>query len=779
MRQYLTIAAVSAAILLFEVAITRVLSVVLWYHFAFLSVSLALLGLGAPGVWFARFRPRPEALPAALIAAGIAVPASVIAITRGLGALRARDLRPGEFADAETMGFLSSDVLVAVAVLLVPLLCLGAAVCLLLLRAEGPRIGTMYGSDLLGATLGAALVVPLMHVIPTPKLLAGAGLLPLLAAPLVSRRARAPALGLAALLVASLFLGNAYQLRFTKKYQEGDRVLFEKWTPTGRIAIFPDVFHQEDAGAAFAWGFGENFSAPTVEQLWLEQDGSAGTPITKWTGNAADLEHLFHDVTSFAYQIRPARSVCVIGAGGGRDVLTALGSGATSVDAVELNPHIIRAVSGPFAEYSGDPYHMPGVRAVENEGRSHLTRTANRYDLIQISMVDSWAATAAGAYSLSENFLYTSEALQCYFDRLTDDGMVSFSRWFLDRHLVETARLVLLAQEALAKSGVREPREHLVVVAAKAVATVLITKRPIGAEEVARIDAVCAERGFARVWPPGVRAPQFGMIHRLLSSGPEAGAAMGLDLSPPSDDRPFFFQTVPVLGSLNRDLVSRLSVNEQSVVVLRQLILAVAALTGALFFLPLALRRVGRGPGFWTGSVYFAGIGLAFLMAETSWIQRYVLYLGHPSYATTVVLAGVLLGAGVGSFAAARLPRGRVRPLLLALPIAVAAVNALLGPVFSATLGAPFGARVVLGLALLLPPSFLMGLPFPLGMVRFGEAHKPWYWAMNGAFSVLASVSSLALSMIAGYRFVGWVAAGIYVAVVVLYLSRRTVAPAG
>jgi len=785
-RDALVIAAVSCAVLLFEIAITRILSVVLWYHFAFLSVSLALLGLGAPGVWFTRFPPHRSLLPGFLLASGVTLPASVVAITRGLGALRAHGATPGEFSDAAAgTSFLSGDVIVTVLVLLVPFLCLGSAVCLLLLRAPGRRIGVIYGADLLGATVGAALVVPLMHRAPTPSLIAGAGMLPLLCVPLVSRRARWPALAVAALLVLSLFQGDAYRLRYTKKYAEGDRVLYEKWTPTGRITIFPDVFHLDDPHAAFAWGYGAGYRPPHVEQLWLEQDGSAGTPITKWPGEGAlapspadsagagPLDHLFHDVTSFAYQLRPPKSVCVIGAGGGRDVLTALRSGATSVDAVELNPHIIDAVGGPFGGYSGDPYHLPGVTVVENEGRSHLTRTDRHYDLIQISMVDSWAATAAGAYSLSENFLYTEEAVERYWDRLTPDGVVSFSRWFLDRHLVEAARLVLLVQEALRREGLAEPRQHMVVAAAGAVATVVVSKRPFTADDVARTDAICAARGFRRVWPPGERTPQFAMIHTLLAAGPEAAGTMGLDLSPPRDDRPFFFQTVPVLGKVDRELVARLSVNEQSVLLLRGLILTVTAITLALFFLPVVWRTpVARGPGFWSGSGFFACIGLAFLMAETSWIQRFILYLGHPSYATTVVLAAVLLGAGIGSLAASRASRRTADRALLLLPIVVIAVNAAVGPVFRATLGWGFAARVATSLAFLLPPAFLMGFPFPLGMTRFGEESRAWFWALNGAFSVLASVSSLALSMVTGYRAVGYVAAGIYVGAWLLARGR-------
>ncbi|HMB68955.1 MAG TPA: hypothetical protein VKU85_06570, partial [bacterium] len=741
----------------------------------FLSVSLALLGLGAPGVWFHRFPPRDGLLPASLIAAGVTVPGSIIVITQLMGSLRGPDVAPGEFWDASA-GFLSGDVLTAVFTLLVPFLCLGATVCLLLLRSPGRKIGVMYGADLLGATVGAALIVPLMHRVPTPALIAGAGFLPLLAVPLVSRRATPWAGGLALVLAALLWEGSAFELHFTKKYAEGDRVLFEKWTPTGRITIFPDVFHLNDPGQAFAWGYGDAFEAPRVEQLWLEQDGSAGTPITRWTGRDEDLAHLFHDVTSFGYQLHEAGRVCVIGAGGGRDVLTALRAGAEHVDAVELNPHIIRAVSGPFAEYSGNPYGMPGVRAVENEGRSHLTRTQASYDLIQISMVDSWAATAAGAFSLSENFLYTEEAFRLYWNRLTDDGMVSFSRWFLDRHLVETARLVLLAQSALRKEGVEEPRRHMSVVAAGAVATLLVSKRPFTAEDLPRIDAICAERGFHRVWPPAQRSPQFAMIHRLLAEGPASARAMGLDLSPPRDDRPFFFQTVPVFGKLNRELVARLSVNEQSVALLRTLIVVVAMLTVALFFLPLVLGRAARrGAGFWPGSGFFACIGLAFLFVETAWIHRFILYLGHPSYATTVVLAAMLLGAGAGSLAASRVDTRRARTLLLALPVVVLALNATIGPMFTGTLGWPFAARVAASLALLLPPAFLMGFPFPLGMSAFGETHRPWFWAMNGAFSVLASVSSLALSMTAGYQAVAYAGAVIYVGAWLLFARRGAV----
>jgi hypothetical protein len=771
LRAHLAIALASFAVLFYQVAVTRVLSVVLWYHFAFLSISLALLGVGAPGVWFALRRPRGGSLHLALLAAGAAVPLSVVTVTRGIGLLRgASDVRDS------AAGFLDAPVLLTVAAALVPLIALGAAVCLLLLRAEGRGIGSMYGADLLGAMLGAAAVVPLLNVVPTPALLAAAGLLPLAAALLLSPRSRA-AVALVALLVGALAWGEPFRLRYTKKYVESGEVLYEKWTPTGRITIFPDIFHLPDPSQAFAWGMGSRWEPRPLEQLWIEQDGSAGTPVTKWTGSFEDLGHLFYDVTGAGYQIRAPSSACVIGAGGGRDVLSALAAGVRRIDAVELNPHIVGAVSGPFREFSGDVYRMDGVRPIVAEGRSFLTRSREQYDLIQISMVDSWAATSAGAFSLSENHLYTKEAFRLYLDRLSEDGLVSVSRWMMAQHLIEGVRLVLLAKAALVEAGVRDPGTHLAALQGGAVLTLLVSRRPFDAADAAALQRMCAERGFVQHWPPSAGTPPNSAIPPLVLGGGESFRERGLDVSPPTDDRPFFFQTVPIVGRTDPGLVARLSVNEQSVLLLRRLVLVVALLAALLFLVPFAFARRFEAKELRRGSAYFAAIGLAFILIETAWVQRFILYLGHPSYATTVVIASLLAGAGAGSFAAKGTATARARAWGLALPILVGAVNVALGPIFEATLGQPFAARLAVGVLVLVPSGFLMGFAFPLGMVRFGDAAKPWFWAMNGAFSVLGSVSSLALAMLAGHEVVGFAGAACYGAAVVLFRGRD--APSG
>jgi hypothetical protein len=774
-RRYVTIALVSLATLVFQVAITRVLSVVLWYHFAFLSISLAMLGLGAPGAWFALRPPTHRSLGRALIAAAVALPLSVIGIF-GLG----DQLHRGDGIISGVAAMFPSGVLFIVLLILLATLSLGAAVCILLIEARGPEVGRVYGADLIGATIGAALVVPLMHVVPTPIIVGASGLLPLLGAAISGRIRLRVTVPLAALLLALMVWGKPFELTYSKQYAEQKyELLYEKWTPTARLTVFKDVIFQKDGALGFGWGMGERYKPKPIEQLWLEQDGSAGTPITRLAGSPADLGHLRFDVTSVGYDLKAPKNVCVIGVGGGRDVLTALGAGAEKVDAVELNPHIVDALSGPFAEFSGDIYHRPGVTPVVSEGRSFLTGTDHRYDLLQISLIDSWAATAAGAFALSENYLYTMEAFQLYLDRLAPGGVLSVSRWAYGQRVLEAARLVVLAKEALISRGVAEPLEHMFAVQAGTVLTLLVSNEPFTDADTAALDAICAQRGFARHWPPGPSTPEKSAMTIALLGGGDALASLGVDLSPPTDERPFFFQSVAPFTSVSSDLMTSLSPNEHSVVLLRWLLLIVSLLTLAVFVAPFVLtRQLNTGAGFWRGSAYFAAIGIAFMFVEIGWIQRFILYLGHPSHATTTVLATLLLGAGIGSTLSARTSLALVRKLAPLLAVVIFIANQAMTPLFDATIGASFAVRVLLSVVVLFPAGFLMGFAFPTGMIYFGDRSKAWFWAINGAMGVFASISSLALAMVVGFNTVVFVGVGAYLvaALCIQAVPRETAA---
>jgi len=753
-RDYLAIALVSSTIMLYQIALTRVLSVVVWYHFAFLTISLVMLGLGAPGVWFALVKRPLRMLPGFLLASGITVPLSVALIVK-FGAL---------WIDS-SVGYIILSVLPAT-------LSLGGVVCLLLIKATGPSIGRMYGIDLLGAGLGAVVVIPIMHVVPTPLFCAATGILPLIALALYGGRLRPMAVGLSVLIGVSLFVGTPYKITRSKKYDESTTPpLVEDWSPIARLTVFgEDFFYLEKHEGGFSWGRGSKYPADRkVRQHWLEQDGSAGTAITAFDGDLSKVDHLLYDVTTVGYQLRPPERAAVIGGGGGRDILSALLGGATDIDAVELNSHPIDLVSNHCGGLSGDIYHAPGVNAIASEGRSYLTHTDRKFDQIQISLIDSWAASTAGAFALAENNLYTIEAFQLYASRLRERGMLSTSRW-----MNEIPRLIVLAHRSLETLDVADPKKHIVIVSAQRIGTLLMSETPFDESEIARLDEICEERGFTRLYPPTATPDAHSkFVSNALENGLQPMADLGLNVQPPVDDSPYFFHLLSPFGNQKKEGLDALQgaglkVNMQSSVVLRQAMYAVVLLALGLFFLPFIARvkRDQRTEPFShlaRASLYFATIGFAFMLIENMLVQRFVLYLGHPSYATTVILTSLLLGMGGGATCAHRLGTAGLRKYGLLVPLLLAALVYGLPGLFIATLGFDLPVRATIGTLVLTPVGAALGLFFPLGMERFGDNAKPWYWAINGVFGVVASVLSLALSMEFGYAFVGLVAVGGYV----------------
>ena len=753
----LAIALASFAVLFFQIAATRVLSVVLWYHWAFLSISLAMLGIGAPGVWFALRRPGPRTLPRVLLLGGLAIPLALWAVL--------------------TLGnrFGGWSVIAVMGCLLVPLLLLGAGVCILLLEAPERAVARLYGADLVGAAVAAALVVPVLWLVPTPQAIALLGLLPIAAAFLTGLRWWAAAAGAVAI-VALLAVGTPFEVRWTKSYDESTLPkVHTSWTPTAHLTFFDPKALRDLGNPFFGWGKGRNAPGVVVEEYWMMQDGSAGTPVTRWDGDTQDLsefDHLLFDVTSVGYQVRTPRRVAVIGGGGGRDILTALRAGATDIDAVELNAGVVEAVSGHFGAFSGDVYHAPGVTTHVSEGRSFLTRSPGGYDVIHISLIDSWAATAAGAFALSENNLYTVEAYRLYLERLAPDGLVATSRWRSGEMGLEASRLLVLCDAALRAFGVREPARHLAVIAGGNVSTVLTSRSPFTDAELERLRAVAAERGFDVLFPAPPDPANAADPATLLQDGPVALERIGLVMDPPTDDTPFFFQTLPVFGRFDLEFARRYGVNSEAVAALQLLMLVLGVATVLLFFLPFVFaRRLPRPEGFWRGTGFFAAIGLSFMLIEVPWLQRFVLYLGHPSLAAAVVIGALLLGAGLGSLRSARVDADRAWRRWWLPPLLLALGNLGFGPLFLTTLGQSDAVRITVTLVCLLPVGFVLGHYFPLGMQRFGDPAKAWFWAVNGACSVLAGVLSLALAMTFGFTATAWLGVAGYVAAA--WFARR------
>ena len=748
---YVAIALVACAILLFEVLVTRILSVTLSYHFAFLTISLAMVGLAAPGVWFSVAPPKPWALIASLYAAAVALPASVLAIVH--------------------VGARSPGDVFWIAVIVIPMLALGAAVCLLLLHARGEAVTRMYAADLTGAAIGALAAVPLLRGLPTPSVVAALGLLPLLAAVLVGSRRHLLNIGYALVLLASAVWTEPYTLRYTRFYVEDQEPLYEKWSATARVTVFDGVNPQ-----FIGWGMGTRYRGATIgNHLWLDQDGSAGTPILKYKPGEPFPEQLAYDVVSAGYQVASPRRACIVGGGGGRDVLKALQGGATEVEAVELNPYIVDAVSRAFRDHSGDPYHLPGVRAIVGEGRNHFSRSTTPCDIVEISQIDTFAASAAGAYALTENSLYTVEAIRMFWSRLSDDGVLSISRWVSGPAWPESVRLVVLEIEALRREGITEPQRHMIVLAAGDTANVLVFRQPVSTERLARANAVAAERGYGLLWPAPLTGADVPEITRAIANGPDSMIRRGYDVSPPTDDRPFFFQTLNILSAMPADGGPG-SHREQSVTVLRRLLVILLTLTLVLMVLPVIARgALPRGPRVVRHTLFFSCLGFGFMFVEIPLLQRLALYLGHPSYATTVVLGSLLVGAGVGASLAGRIPTNKRRVVAFLVPAVLATFVSVLLWLAVRTIAQPFAVRATISIVLLTGAGAVMGMLLPLAMSLFDDRERSWYWAINGATSVLGSVMALVIALVAGFTVVVTCAVALYVLAALMVPTRRAV----
>ena len=459
------ISAVSAALLMTELALTRIFSVTMYYHFAFLAISIALFGLSASGVLVYVLRHRlARRQTMSLLSAGALLHSAATLVSL---AYLVR-IRVGLDYSPQNL-FLMIAIYVLASL---PFFTGGAVISLAFARLTD-RINVLYASDLIGAALGCLLLIPLLNVLGAPGVVMTAATLSVIAAlsfaaPETRWRVLFAALIILAVPTVSQLVGRAPFAVTDTKGHLGDRVLFSKWNSFSRVAVY-DRTHGD-------WSLSPRYNGPRIESLFMDIDSAASTPIVKGTGQPSDARYLRYELTALGYHLveRPdGFSALVIGPGGGRDLLSALVFGATHIDGVEINPIIASDImEDRFRAYSGGIYTDARVAIHVDDGRSYVRRSPRRYDVIQASLVDTWAATAAGAYTLTENSLYTAEAFGEYIDHLTDGGLLTITRWVFDG-----LRLVSLAQAACAERGL-DASKHLAIVRFDRVATFLLKKTP-------------------------------------------------------------------------------------------------------------------------------------------------------------------------------------------------------------------------------------------------------------------------------------------------------------
>lgn len=799
-RTVLGLFAVTLATLMLQILLTRIFSVTLWYHFAFMAVSIAMFGMTAGAIWV---HLRPAAFPESLAstqlaryALGFAISTVVcfvlhlyVPLLTGTGSI-SPEIEPSDGRLLATTAYLG----LTFALVAVPFVFSGVVVCVALTRF--PReVGRLYAADLAGAAAGCLLLVGLLRATDGPGAVVVVAAVAAIAAWLFAGDAAARSISPPSLrgatAVAALGLGvlsavlalrvqagaPALRLVWIKGERE-TRPAYEKWSSFAYIRILDSASTQP---LPFGWGFSETARGRPIPQLGVTLDATAGTVMTRFRGDVRPLDYLEYDVTNFAHHLRRDARVLVVGVGGGRDVLSALRFGQAEVTGVEINGDLLQALNGHFGAFTGHLDRDPRVRFVNDEARAFVARSDRTWDLIQISLIDTWAATAAGAFVLTENTLYTVEAWRTFLSRLAPDGLLSVSRWHRPENPAETQRLVALAAAALRQAGSPDPSRQILLVSnlppggpeRAGVVTLVASPTPFSSEVLTRARTVAGSLHFSLLAMPGdIPDP---VIARLATSADlEAVAArQPLDVSAPTDDRPFFFHMLRLedaFGVGPRPTVTN-DFNLRAVRVLGALLVITLALTALFVIGPLAARGgpVPRRALPWLA--YFGAIGLGFMFVEISQIQRLIVFLGHPTYGLTVLLFALLLSTGCGSALApriARLEEARRASWRLAVLVAAVAVFGLLTPfACDAFRGAAIALRIAVAISLLFPLGLALGAAFPLGMSAASIVHPrltAWFWGANGATSVCASVVAVAIALWFGISASFWTGALCYVA---------------
>ena len=798
------VAVISAAILAYEVLLVRLFAIVQWHHFAYLAISVALLGFGVSGALLAVFKDRAEPRAAAVFT----LCAVFFAVTAPIAFLLSQSL---PFNALEVVWAPTQLLYLGVIYLLLVVPFSAGATCIgLAFLASTAEPGRVYLWNLLGSGAGALAVLAALSVFPPMTclaLVAGIGL----AAAATGEIGRGGVRGLIAITGVAVICAVAWAAAppawvaldvsefkgLTRALAIRDATLARQYS--GPLALL-SVVESPTVPLRYAPGLSLRSPALPPPQLGVFADGEFAAAIDTWDGRLESLAYLDQSTDALAYHLTRRAEVLVLGAGGGRPVLQAVGHGAARIDAVELNPDMIALVRDDFADRAGHVYDRPEVRIHAADARRFVTAAARTWDLIQLPLP---SGAGAGARGLNPSYLHTVEAFGLIYRRLRPDGWLSVTGW-LDLPPRATLKLVATIRAALAEQGIDDPAGHLILIRGMTTVTLLVKRGLVSAGDIATTRAFTRSRAFDLVHYPGLGRQEanrrnrlaqpvfFDAARALLGPGHDAFiAGYKFDIAPATDDRPYFhnffkWASLPELLALGP--AGGAALLELGELIVAATLVQAMALSLLLVLLPLRARRYRRKPRpmTWRFGAYFTALGLAFLFIEIAYIQKLVLFLGHPLTAVSVALAGFLVFAGLGAGVSALLERrlGQARFSAIDAAVAGIAVVALaylvaLPPLFERFSGLSGPARVAFSLALIAPLAFFMGMPFPLGLARVARADPdlvPWAWGLNGCASVVSAAAATLLTMHLGLEATVVIAVGLYL---LAALALRTGATAG
>ncbi len=796
----ISIALISGAALAYEVLLMRLFSILQWHHFAYMIISLALLGYGVSGTFLCFLQKRlVQRFTASFIANIVLFAVSTVVC----------------FQVAQQISFNAEEVLwnppqllrlFAIYLLLaLPFFFVANALALALIRFSD-RMSRIYAVDLIGAGLGSLLIVVLTFVLDPLSALVVLGMMMMASVAIAAWELKAASrvqLTAAAMLGAvvmswagahmhlaiSPYKGLSQALRIA-----GTKVVDTRSSPLG----FLSVLESEQVPLRHAPGLSINATVEPPPQVAIFTDADNMTVVTEDRADRDAFAYLDYTTSALPYHLRDPDHVLILGAGGGADIHQARYHGAPRITAVELNPQLVDIVRDRYREFANDILGREGVELHVAEARGFVARSRDRYDLVQLALLDSFAASSAGLYALNESYLYTVDALQVYLRHLAPGGYLSITRW-IKLPPRDTLKLFATAVEALQRENEPHPGRRLILIRSWQTSTLLIKNGEFEDREIAALKRFAAERAFDVAWYPGIgdsevnrynvlRQPYYFLAASALL-GPRRDAFYRdykYEIRPTYDDRPHFFhffkwRVFPEIMALRAR--GGMPLLEIGYLILAATLIKAIIASAVLIVLPLTyLRRrhssdtrsgVSAARVLW----YFFAVGLGFLFVEIAFIQKFVLLLHHPVYAVSVTLASFLIFAGIGSAVTQRtLGAGgharTARYAIAGIALTAAAYTWLLGPLLAYLVAWPMPVKVIVSAVVIAPLAYCMGMPFPLGLSRLSAAAPhliPWAWGVNGCASVISAVLATLCAIHLGFSAVIALAVLLYISAAISF----------
>ena len=770
----------SGLVMALQILQSRVFSVTSWYHLSFLVISMAMFGMTMGALKIYRASEKEQRDNFGLIARKHSMAFGFYILI----ALGAQLFIP----------IVSNDTIQTLATLPVAALATsmayyhaGVGITVCLTRAPYP-VGKTYGIDLLGAGLGCIAALLLMETIDTPSaiiLLSSLAFVSALAFPVTEQNPSSVKLGhfnfhlkktavtfcfitfAVAALNVSLPSPFLYPLWIKNNYLKMSDLDYEEWNSISRITVMNE---QKDV-VPFSWGPSPKFPTDMlVTGKFLVIDGDAGTPITKFDGDYSKHSYLEYDVTNVAYTMPNIKKAAIIGVGGGRDLLSAKYFGVEDVTALDVNEVQIKLLRDhpEYREYA-NLYKLPGVTLKNEEARSWFRQNTEKLDLVQMSLIDTWAATGAGAFALSENGLYTVEAWSIFMNDLNENGVFTVSRWSADV-MDDTGRTLSVAMATLFNQGITNVRDHIAMINSEAIATIIISKSPFTSEQIAALEKTSQEKEYTIVLMPGQEA-KGGILQKLivaknLEELNDIASQQFFDVTPSTDMRPFFFNQARLTQPLDVIKMAMAPPHIGKEVSMGQakatfnlyiIILFSIIMVAFVIIMPLLKTVEDKSSAFIkAGTFYFMMIGLGFMFMEISLLQAFGVFLGHPIYGLSVVLFSLIISAGLGSFISEKLPLNNIFKqftwCLLTCAYGIF-LSIILRDVFYTYAEVDIATRVMISIVTIIPAGILMGFGFPTGLrlsEKFDTRATAWFWGINGAAGVLGSSIAIAFNISLG-----------------------------